>query len=58
MARTKLAFAVLLLLAVAARSRADEPGGPWGKPVDGLACRLVVQPAVRLCCKLGATTRP
>jgi hypothetical protein len=39
--RYLLAFGALLAVA---NAKADEPGGEWGKPVDGLACRLVLEP--------------
>src|SRR5437763_195740 len=35
--------ACCVLLAAATSALAGEPGGAWGKPVDGLACRLVLE---------------
>jgi hypothetical protein len=44
-ARTGLRYvAACVVLLAAAGARADEPAGEWGAAVDGLACRLVLEP--------------
>jgi len=51
-ARVLLALSVLLpwvgfswsAAQVGQPAKADDPGGPWGKAVDGMVCRLTVQP--------------
>ena len=35
--------AIFMLLATVGGTTAGEAGAEWGKPVDGLACRLVLE---------------